>query len=121
LAIGLTSFIALIAASTVLMAAPTVSSADHHISADGDRDHLAVVDHEHIGAVAPQGAPDSFGDVMAPRVRTALSAVGVVFAVALLWQLSSRHTPPVGRDPPGTPVVVLTGQDVLARLCVDRR
>lgn len=121
LAIGLTCIVALFAAAPVWTAAAALPSADHHISADGDRDHLAAVDHEHIGAAASQGAPDSFGDVMASRVRTALIAVGLVFAVALLWRLMPRHTPSVGRDPPRTPVIVLTGQDILAQLCIARR
>lgn len=121
LAIGLTLIVALFAASTVSLAAPVSASAEHHVSADGDLDRLAAVDHEHIGAAVSQGAPDSFGDVIAPRVRAALVAVGLAFAVALLWQLSPRCKPSVGRDPPRTPVVVLTGQDVLARLCIARR
>jgi hypothetical protein len=120
-AIGLTFIVALFAAVPAWTAGPASAPVDHHISTDGDSNHLAAVDHEHIGAAATQGAPDSFGDVMAPRVRTALIAVGVVLAVALLWRLSPQHTPSVGRDPPRTPVVVLTGQDVLARLCIARR
>jgi len=121
LAIGLTFIVALSAASPALMAASAFAPVDHHISADGNRDHLAAVDHDHIGVAVSRGAQDSFGDLTAPRMRTALIAVAVVLAVALLWQLSPRHKFSAGRDPPRTPVVVLTGQDILARLCIARR
>ncbi|HPX37969.1 hypothetical protein [Mycolicibacterium llatzerense] len=120
-AIGLTFIVALFAASPAWTAGPAFAPADHHISADGDSDHLAAVDHEHIGVAAIQGDPDSVGDIMASRARTALIAAGLVFALALLWELSPRYSLSVGRDPPRTPLVVLTGQDVLARLCIARR
>lgn len=122
LVIGLTFIVTLFAASPAWTAAPVAASADHrHLSVGGDREHLVAADHEHIGVVASKGAPDSFGDVTAPRVRTALIAVAVTFVVALLGQLSLRLMGFAGRDPPRIPVVVLTGQDVLARLCIARR
>lgn len=121
LAIGLAFVVALFAGSPALTAGPALPVVDHHVSADGDLDHLAAVDHEHIGAAAIQGDPDSAGDITASRVRTALIAVGLVFALALLWELSPRYSLSVGRDPPRTPIFVLTGQDVLARLCIARR
>lgn len=121
LAIGLAFIVVLVAGSpgfTVGVASPVV---DHHMSADGDLDHLSAVDHEHIGTAAIRGNPDSVGDIMVSRVRTALISVGLVFALALLWELSPRHSLSAGRDPPRTPVGVLTGRDVLARLCIARR
>ncbi len=121
LAIGLTFVVALFAVSPVWSAAPARATVDHHVSADGHRDHLATVDHEHIGVAASLSAPDSYFNALTPRVRTALISLGVLFAIALLWRLSQRYTPAVGRDPPRTPVAVSTGQDVLARLCIARR
>lgn len=120
-ATALAVVVTLFAASPVSLAAPSVPHADHHLSADGHPDHLAAVDHDHIGAAATQGGPDSFADALAPRLRTALVALGLAFAVALLWRLAPRHTPSVGRDPPRASAVVLTGRDVLARLCIARR
>lgn len=111
----------LFAASPAYLAAPAVPHSDHHLSADGHLDHLAAVDHDHIGASVTQAAPELFAEALAPRLRTALLAVGVVGAVALLWRLSPLHTPSVGRDPPRAPAIVLTGQAVLARLCIARR
>lgn len=113
--------VALFAASPRYIAAPPAPHIDHHLSADGHLDHLAAVDHAHIGAAAVQGAPELIAEALAPRLRSALLAVGLVFAVALLWRLSPLHTPSVGRDPPRKPAVVLTGQAVLARLCIARR
>lgn len=120
-ALMLALIVALFAASPVGTAAPAVPHVDHHLSADGHLDHLAAVDHDHVGAAVTQGAPDLFADALAPRLRTALLAVGLVFAAALLWRLPPLHTPFVGRDPPRTPAVVSTGRAVLARLCIARR
>lgn len=120
-AIMLALVMALFAAPPAYTAAPPVPHSDHHLSADGHLDHLAAVDHDHIGAAVTQGAPELFAEALAPRLRTALLAVGLVFAIALLWRLAPLHTPAVGRDPPRTPAVVLTGQALLARLCIARR
>ena len=82
------------------------------MSADGDLDHLAAVDHEHIGVAAIRRDPDSVGDIMASRARTALIAAGLVFALALLWgfHLGIHFLSAVIHH--GPPLVVLTGQDV---------
>lgn len=120
-AIMLALVAALFAASPADLSARPAPSADHHLSADGHFDHLAAVDHDHIGAAATAGAPELFAEALAPRLRTALLSVGLVFALALLWRLSPLHTPAVGRDPPRTSAVVLTGRAVLARLCIARR
>ena len=121
LAIGLTFIAALFVAPPVLAGVPVPASVDHHISADGHHDHLASVDHEHIGPAANPGMPDSFGETTAPRVRTALVALGVVLAAALLCRIAPRTSPAVGRGPPRAPVVVLSGRDLLSRLCIIRR
>lgn len=122
LAIGLTFIVALFAVQPVCLPPPAAAAAvDHHVSADGDRDHLASVDHDHIGPAMTHCETDVFGDLMAPRVRASLIALGVVFALGLLWRLSPRHTPAVGRDPPRAAVAVVTGREVLARLCISRR
>lgn len=120
-AIMLALVLALFAVSPAYIAAPPAPAADHHLTADGHLDHLAAVDHDHIGVSAPAGAPELFAEALAPRLRTALLAVGLVLAFSLLWRLSPLHTPSVGRDPPRTPAVVLTGRAVLARLCIARR
>lgn len=121
LAIGLTFIVALFAAQPVCLPPPATVAADHHVSADGHHDHLASVDHDHIGPAMTHCETDVFGDLLAPRVRAALIALGVVFALGLLWRLSPRHTPAVGRDPPRPAVAVVTGREVLARLCISRR
>lgn len=121
LAIGLTFIVALLAAQPVRLAPPAAPAADHHVSVDGHHDHLASVDHDHIGPAITHCETDVFGELMAPRVRAALIALGVAFALALLWRLSPRHTPAVGRDPPRPVVAVVTGREVLARLCISRR
>ncbi len=119
--IALAVVVALFLVAPVGSAVTPVNHVDHHVSADGHLDHLAAVDHAHIDAAVSLSAPDMFADGLAPRLRTALMAVGFVFAVALLWRLSPQHTPAVGRDPPRAPVVASTGRDVLTRLCVARR
>lgn len=43
-AIGLTFIVALFAASPAWTAGPAFAPADHHVSADGDLDHLAAVE-----------------------------------------------------------------------------
>lgn len=122
LAIGLTFVVALFAAQPVCLAPPASAHVvDHHVSARGHHDHLAAVDHDHIGPAVAHCQTDVFGDLMAPRGRAALIALGVVAALALLWRLSPRHTPAAGRDPPRADVAVVTGRDVLARLCISRR
>lgn len=120
-AIGLMFIVALFAAAPVTMASPPAPHADHHITASGAPDHFATVDHEHIAPAAIPGAPDALADAMVPRVRTALLAMGLIFAVALLAGMSLRQRIVVGRDPPRIRVLVSPGRDVLARLCISRR
>ena len=74
-----------------------------------------------IAPAAIPGAPDALADALAPRVRTALLAMGLIFAVALLGGMSLRQRIVVGRDPPRIRVLVDPGRDVLARLCISRR
>ena len=118
-AIGLV-FVALFSAAPVSAASSATPPVDHHVTADGHHDQLAFTDHAHIG-VATDAAPDAVGDVVASRLRPALLAVGLLFAAALLWGFVPRHTPLVGRDPPRGPIVISSGQDTLARLCISRR
>ncbi len=120
-AIALLLFIALFGAAPVTPASAAVGQIDHHMTADGQHDHLAFTDHAHISAATSLDAPDAVGDVMAPRSRAALVAIGLLFAAALTWGLAPRHTPLVGRDPPRGPAVTSPGQDVLSRLCISRR
>ena len=120
-AIGLAFVVALFVAAPVTPSFAPVDHSDHHVSADGHLDHLAAVDHAHMDAAASLDAPDMAYDALAPRMRTALIAMGLVFALALLWRLSPQHTPAVGRDPPRAPVLASTGRDVLTRLCIARR
>lgn len=120
-AIGLMFIVALVAAAPVTMASPPAPHVDHHITASGAPDHAAGVDHEHIAPAAIPGAPDALADALVPRVRTALLAMGLIFAVALLGGMSLRQRIVVGRDPPRIRVLVDPGRDVLARLCISRR
>ena len=94
---------------------------DHHISATGELDHLAAVDHSHIGPAAIQGAPDTFAESLLHRVRIALPVLGLIFVGGVLWLWSPRHTVAVGRDPPRGPLMFSTGRVVLTRLCIARR
>ncbi len=119
--IGLMFIGALFAAAPVTLAVPSGAHADHHVSAAGVADHLSAVDHDHIGAAATQSVPDAFADALPPRMRIALPAVGLIFAVGLLWLLSPQHTALVGRDPPRAPAIASSGRDVLARVCISRR
>lgn len=119
-AIGLMFIVALFASAPASLAAPS-GGHDHHVTAAGEFDHLADVDHEHIGASAIQSAPDAFGDALPPRMRVALLVLGLTFALGLLWRFSPRHTVLVGRDPPRAPDIVSLGRDVLTRLCISRR
>jgi hypothetical protein len=54
-------------------------------------------------------------------MRLTLPALGLIFAVGLLWTLSPQHAVLVGRAPPWVPDVVPKGRDVLNRLCISRR
>ena len=119
-AIGLL-FVALLSTAPVSVASSSVAHVDHHVSADGHYDLLALTDHAHIGAAATPDAPDAVGDVIAPRSRAALVAVGVLIGAVLLWGLAPRHVPLVGRDPPRGPALISPGREVLARLCISRR
>lgn len=120
-AIGLTFIVALFAAAPMSLAAPSHSHADHHVSPTGDLDHLAAVDHDHIGPAAIQSAPDMLADSVLHRVRLALPVMGLIFAVGLLWLWAPQNTVAVGRGPPRWPLMFSSGRDVLARLCIARR
>jgi hypothetical protein len=107
--IGLTFLVALFAAAPAAMAAPPAAQVEHHISATGELDHLSAVDHGHLGVA------------LLHRMRLTLPALGLIFAVGLLWTLSPQHAVLVGRAPPWVPDVVPKGRDVLNRLCISRR
>lgn len=113
--------VALFAAAPASMAGPPAPHVDHHITATGALDHFATVDHDHIAPAAVPGAPDAIADALAPRVRTVLLALSLVFALALLAGMSLRKRIQVGRDPPRLHLIVSPGRDVLARLCISRR
>ena len=70
---------------------------------------------------APPCDPDEVGDALLHRMRLTLPALGLIFAVGLLWTLSPQHAVLVGRAPPWVPDVVPKGRDVLNRLCISRR
>ena len=120
-AIGSIFIVALFGAAPISLASPTHAHVDHHVKATGDLDHLAEVDHDHIGTAAIQGAPDMLADSVLHRVRVALPALGLIFVGGVLWLWSPRHTIAVGRDPPRGPLMFSSGRDVLARLCILRR
>ena len=120
-AIALLLFIALFGAAPVTPASAVVGQVDHHMTVDGHHDHLAFTDHAHISAATSLDAPNAVGDVITPRSRVALVAVGLLFVAALVWGLAPRHTPLVGRDPPRVPAVTSPGREVLSRLCIARR
>jgi MFS superfamily sulfate permease-like transporter len=119
--IGLTFIVAVFAAAPTALAAPSAAHVDHHISAAGEPDHLSAVDHGHISLAAFNCAPDELGDTLLHRMRFSLLALGLIFAVGLLWRLSPRHPVLVGRGPPCAPEVVSHGRNILARLCISRR
>jgi hypothetical protein len=121
-AIALVFIVAALGAAPAMMPAPAGASGDHHhVSGSGDSDHLAALDHDHIGAASTFSAPDVFADALLPRLRVALPVLGLIFVVGLLWSLSARHNALVGRDPPRAPLLVFSGRDVLANLCIWRR
>ncbi len=119
--VGMMFFLAAFNGAPLTLSGPPVAHVDHHVSATGHLDHLASVDHDHIESAATPSAPDAFADALLPRLRTALTALGLVFVVGLLWRWSPQHTILVGRDPPRTQLSVSPGRDVLSRLCISRR
>ena len=120
-AIGSIFIVALFGAAPISLAAPSHAHVDHHVTATGDLDHLAGVDHDHIGTAAIQSAPDMLADSVLHRVRVALPVLGLIFLGGVLWLWSPQHTIAVGRDPPREPLMFSSGRDVLARLCISRR
>lgn len=119
--IGLTFLVALFAAAPAAMAAPPAAQVEHHISATGELDHLSAVDHGHLGVPTLDCDPDEVGDALLHRMRLTLPALGLIFAVGLLWTMSPQHAVLIGRGPPKAPDVVPRGRDVLTRLCISRR
>jgi len=120
-AIGLMFIVALFGAAPVSLGAPSDAHVEHHVTETGDLDHLAAVDHSHLGPAAIQSAPEMFADSLLHRVRVALPVLGLIFAGGVLWLWSPQHTVAVGRGPPRGPLIISPGRDVLARLCVLRR
>jgi hypothetical protein len=120
-ALGLLFIVAAFGAAPVTSASPPTPHIDHHLTATGHHDHLAFIDHAHIGTSSTPVAPDTVGDVTAPRSRCALVAAGLTFSSPLLWWPFPRTTHRAGRDPPRWPLVASPGRDVLARLCISRR
>ncbi len=113
--------VAMLGASPAVLDFSAAGPADHHITETGDFDQLVAVDHDHIGPSAIQNAADDVADALLHRARIALTALGLVFVVGLLWQVSREPVSRVGRDPPGTQLIFSAGRDVLARLCISRR
>jgi hypothetical protein len=121
-AIALVFIVAALGAAPAMVTAPAgASDGHHHVSASGDSDHLAVLDHDHIGAASTFSAPDVFADALLPRLRIALPVLGLIFVVGLLWSLSPQHTALVGRGPPRAALLACSGREVLAGLCISRR
>lgn len=120
-AVGLLLFLTAFNGAPLTLSGAPAAHIDHHVSATGHLDHLASVDHDHIESAATQSPPDAFADALLPRLRTALTALGLVFILGLLWRWSPQHTALVGRDPPRAQLIVSPGRDVLSRLCISRR
>lgn len=123
MAIGLMLVVSFFGAGTTVLAghAHAQAPADHHVAATGERDHLAAVDHDHVGPAAMPSPPDVFADAPASRLRTALPILGLIFATGLLWMFLPQENTRVGRDPPRGSPIVSPGRDVLTRLCISRR
>lgn len=120
--VGLLFIVALFGAAPVTAVSPAAPHIDHHLTADGDHDHLAFIDHAHIGVSSTPVAPEAVGDVAAPRSRFAFASFGLMFAAALVWCLSPRHTPAAGRGPPRGPgSSFLRAGMYFVRLCISRR
>jgi hypothetical protein len=125
---GLWVIVGLIALLCVAAPASSMASSQHppqlhsHESVSVLYGHLiSDADHGHIDSGIQECLPDSVSDFLVPRLRGMLLALGLLVGLVLLWRLSAEDEPAVGRAPPRSVVVALSGPDILTLFCVARR
>lgn len=80
-------------------------------------------DPAHLGWGSSPACPKVFATAVLPRLAPALVALGVLGALAAVAGFFAERGVQSGRGPPRgpAPVLILTGQDLLTRLCLSRR
>lgn len=114
--------VAIVGAQWALMASSgPAPHAAHALSASLDSDFAVIAEHPHAEDRATPVKSETVARGVLPRATTALAALGLVAAMAIVATLWQRTAITVIRGPPRAVANVIAGQVLLTRLCIARR
>jgi hypothetical protein len=93
----------------------------HALPSNISSDFAAVVGHPHVQDDSTPMAPDAFAEAALPRMATLLVALGLVAVIGAAFAYWATGASTVIRGPPRWCAFVVTGQQLLVRLCIARR
>jgi len=99
--------------------APTTHG-PHPVASAPGAEFAAILEHPHMQDDSAQAMPDILAGAVVPRAATVLLALGLLAAVAVLASSFGRSAMAAMRDPPCTPLSVLSGRQLLTRFCIAR-
>ena len=99
-----------------------VISASHEVGTALDAERAVTLDHPHlVDGSDPSHHPEQYAAAVLPRPATAVAALGVVMAMVVAVSALAPFVASGGRGPPLGLAPVVTGHDLLIRLCLSRR
>lgn len=79
-----------------------------------------AIEHPHL-STGSSDSPEISAEAVLPRGAVALAALGIVAAALVMLASGGRDSSALVRGPPRRIASVLTGRDMLTRLCISRR
>ena len=120
-ALAIAFCVAVVGAEWALIGSIDPSPHAPHAVVAGPLGDFAVAEHSHAENDTTPVQPEIVAHAVLPRVTTALAALGLVAAMAILATLWRHAAVPVIRGPPRAVANVVVGQALLTQLCIARR
>ena len=96
--------------------------ASHDLGSALDAERAVTLDHPHlVDGSDPSHHPEQYTAAVLPRPGAAIAALGVVMAVVVVVSALAPFVASGGWGPPLRLAPVVTGHDLLIRLCLSRR
>jgi hypothetical protein len=100
---------------------PRESHAPHGLLSSPGGEFTVSAEHAQLVDGSSTACPESVAAAVLPRSGTASVALGAVMAVVAITGWRAQPAVLTGRGPPGALGTVLTGRDLLTRICLARR
>lgn len=100
---------------------PAAHHGPHALSSSISVDFAATDEHPHAQDGSAPTAPDAFAEAALPRTVTLLVSIGLAAIIGAAYSWRSKGATVVIRGPPRWGGYLISGQQLLLRLCIARR